>query len=131
MWRQLRSTVTQTIFVVMSIALGIGVVTTVILLLNINQRTEQKYVQSLDVRELTLQETEYDVRVFYSDVGEPRATVKLGPANDDPLQLSIQDLEVAKQAAPTIKYAYLNRPEVLQSSQIQDEEGNPCVGSYL
>ena len=103
--RRFRSRPLQSLLTVLALTLGVAVVTAVAAFLEIGRQTERAFAASLWARELTLQTREEDYNAFSErDAGLVR---EVGLPDDAPVTLSAADMERARDAAPSVDYAYV------------------------
>ena len=104
MFRQFRSRPLQSLLIVVAIALGVAVVTAVVAYTQLSNRQAESAKNSLDARTLTLSSRENDNSNFLSS--NPAPVRKIGTAQDKSVIFTLDDLQAAKEAAPSVAYAY-------------------------
>ena len=106
--RRFRSRPLQSLLTVLALTLGVAVVTAVAAFLEVGRQTQRAFAGSLWAREMTLQTREDD----YSAFSDPDAGLvrEVGRENDAPVTLSAADMERAREAAPSVDYAYVTTP---------------------
>lgn len=106
--RRFRSRPLQSLLTVLALTLGVAVVTAVAAFLEVGRQTQRAFAGSLWAREMTLQTREDDYDAFSDpDAGLVR---EVGGENDAPVTLSAADMERAREAAPSVDYAYVTTP---------------------
>ena len=106
--RRFRSRPLQSLLTVSALTLGVAVVTAVAAFLEVGRQTERAFAASLWAREMTLQTKEEDYEAFSErDAGLVR---EVGLPDDAPVTLSAADMERARDAAPSVAYAYVTTP---------------------
>jgi putative ABC transport system permease protein len=102
----------QSILIVLAVALGVAVITTVIAYLQVSQRLEDSARNQLAFRELNVIRSIDDSSYFSQSNPLPR---KIGAVSDFTLgytPFSQEDLQAIKAAAPSVDYAYVPREDV-------------------
>ena len=103
--RRFRSRPLQSFLTVLALTLGVAVVTAVAAFLEVGRQTERAFAASLWAREMTLQTREEDYEAFSEqNAGLVR---EVGLPDDAPVTLSAADMERARDAAPSVDYAYV------------------------
>lgn len=102
-FKQFRTYPVQSVLIVVAVALGVAVVTAVAATL---QQTDTQYEDSLYVRTITLVPKKNDNGAFYRG-GEQLPVREIGLLNEESVQLTLEDLAAAREAAPSVDYAYV------------------------
>ncbi len=105
-FRQFRSYPLQSVLIVLAIALGVAVVTMVAASLQTTNSTLSEQNEQLWNRELRLVSKKNDWNAFYQGV-KPIPVREVGLVTDEKVVLSLEDLQKAKEATPSVTYAYL------------------------
>lgn len=100
--RQFRRYPWQSLLIVVAVALGVAVITSVAAVIRPNGR--DTFSDTLYYREIKLTAKADDRGAFYQD---NLPVYEIGAADDEPLVLTPGDLEAARQAVPEADYAYL------------------------
>lgn len=103
--RQFRSYRLQSFLIVMAIALGIAVITAVAAFIDLSRQAERRFTESVWAREITLQPKEGDWGAFYAG-GKVTPVRELGRADDEPVELSLEDVESVRLAIPSADHVY-------------------------
>ena len=102
-FRQFKTYPLQSVLIILAVALGVAVVTAVAALLG--QSFSQLNDAALWSRQLTLQTKANDQGAFYR--GDAAPVREVGLLNEEKVSLTLDDLARAKEAAPTVDYAYI------------------------
>ena len=116
-FRQFKTYPLQSLLIALAVALGVATVTAVVA--TFNQYNSQLSSSQLWSRQITLQTKENDWSAFYNG-GEPVPVREVGLLDEEKVTLSLDDLAPAKEAAPTVDYAYLQQWNIL-SAELENE----------
>jgi putative ABC transport system permease protein len=105
-FRQFRSYPLQSVLIILAIALGVAVVTMVAASLQATNAQSAAQQDQLWSREIRMISKKNDYSAFYQG-GRPLPVREVGLATDEKVVLSLEDLQKAKGAAPSVTYAYL------------------------
>lgn len=106
--RRFRSRPLQSLLTVLALTLGVAVVTAVAAFLEVGRQTQRAFAGSLWAREMTLQTREDDYKAFSGD--DAGLVREVGRENDAPVTLNVSDMERAREAAPSVAYAFVTSP---------------------
>lgn len=131
--RQFRTQPLQSLLIVVAVALGVGVVTAVAALLDIGRQSQAQFDEELIARELTLQAVENDTSAFTSPGLTPVDVRQIGLVSDEPVTFTLEDLEAARNAAPSIDYAYLNAFKTFHNGALGEDflVGSAVTADYI
>jgi putative ABC transport system permease protein len=105
-FRQFRSYPLQSVLIVLAIALGVAVVTAVAAVFQSNNASQAFQRDQLWNRELRMQSKKNDWNAFYQGT-KPLPVREVGLLEDESVTLTKEDLQRAKDASPSVPYAYL------------------------
>jgi putative ABC transport system permease protein len=106
LFRQFRSRPLQSVLITLAVALGVAVITAVAAFLDIGSSSSRAFAESVEGRKIQLVIKTEDWQAFYQgDATIP--AVKVGSVEEEPVTFTPEDLEKARQAAPSVDYAYL------------------------
>ncbi|CAN5878451.1 ABC transporter permease [soil metagenome] len=103
-FRQFKAYPLQSLLIALAVALGVAVVTAVAA--TFSQYNRQLGSNELWQRQITLQTKSNNWNAFYSG-GETIPVREVGRLDDEKVALTPDDLTAAKEASPTVDYAYL------------------------
>ena len=103
-FRQFKTYPLQSLLIALAVALGVATVTAVVA--TFAQTNAQLNDSQLWFRQITLQTKANDWGAFYNS-GEVVPVREIGSLNEEKVSLSLDDLAPAKEAAPTVDYAYV------------------------
>jgi hypothetical protein len=107
LFRQFRSRPLQSVLITLAVALGVAVITAVAAFLDIGSSSSREFAESVEGRKIQLVIKVNDWQAFYEgDATIP--AVKVGSVEEEPVTFTLEDLEKARQAAPSVDYAYLD-----------------------
>ena len=117
-----RTRILESLLIVVGVAIGVGVVTTMLTLILASTDQLRSFQNSLSAREVRLAVRAQDFGAFYDgDAIVP--VLKVGRADDQPVRLSIDDLEPIKKAVSGAQFAYLKDYTVIQQT---GQNGKPA-----
>jgi ABC-type antimicrobial peptide transport system permease subunit len=106
LFKQFRTRGLQSALIVLAVALGVAVITAVAAFLEIGSASSREFAESVEGRKIQLVIKANDWQAFYQgDATIP--ALKVGSVEEEPVTFSMEDLEKARQAAPSVDYAYL------------------------
>jgi putative ABC transport system permease protein len=97
----------ESLLIVLGVALGVAVVTSMLALILTGIQQTQNYSESLGAREITITTKSTDYRGFYVG-GTVNPLVNIGRATDKPVILQQTDLEDLKRESSVVEFAYLS-----------------------
>lgn len=132
-FRQFRSYPLQSVLIILAIALGVAVVTMVAASLQATNAQLSGQEDQLWSRELRMVSRKNDYSAFYQG-GRPIPVREVGLASDEKVVFTLDDLQNAKEAAPTATYAYLNEwsslSKILEDGSSLDLAVNSATADY-
>ncbi|MDQ3398040.1 MAG: ABC transporter permease [Deinococcota bacterium] len=105
--RQFRTRRLESVLITVAVALGVGVVTAVAAFLDIGRQQQARFGDMLFSREISLQARADDYRAFFTPGSAPAPAREIGLASDEAVALTLDDLARAREAAPSVDYAYI------------------------
>jgi len=123
--RQFRTRRLESLLIVVATALGVAVVTAVAAFLDIGRQAEARFRASLSAREILVQASE-DAPELSS-----AAVRRVGAAGSAPVELGEADLARAKEAAPSVAYAYLQQPRGMTRGSSEGVSALAITQDYL
>jgi ABC-type antimicrobial peptide transport system permease subunit len=106
LFRQFGSRPLQSALITLAVALGVTVITAVAAFLDIGSSSSRAFAESVEGRKIQLVIKANDWLAFYQgDATIP--ALKVGDVEEETVTFSLDELEKARQAAPSVDYAYL------------------------
>ena len=117
--RRLTSSPLQSALTLLALALGVAAVTAIAAFINVNRQAQTALTTSLWARELTLQTREDDL----SNAAEEDGSLihEVGRLGDEPITLTEADMELARDSAPSVAYAYVTSPVGMDTSSLSPD----------
>ena len=101
-----RGRVLESILIIAAVGVAAAAVTVVANLLAASSRADRALAEILGARQITLQPRADDYEAFYSSI-VPSDVREIGPKESGPPDLTLEDLEAVRAAAPSVTAAYL------------------------
>lgn len=113
----------ESLLIVLGVALGVAVVTSMLALILTGIRQTQNYSESMGAREITVTVKSTDYRGFYDGL-KVNPLVNIGRTTDKPVYLKLTDLEGLKSETNAVQHAYLRDYSSIQEPSAKQKKNS-------